>query len=242
MNSNYCYSKLLILFVALVRIESLFIGNNFNDFLSSLCSTRSRIFLLIEIDEPSLVRQHLTKSHCLHYLRNIYALSEQFAEEITLMEEIENNILIEINVNLNISSINLKVFSGVFSMNVNFVIVVKNELSISRDLENKIFNYFLDFRCYIIKYDQNLKYVNVFYVRPVVNGCHSFNGILHSSDPNVKAMMTSSDCNLNGTLLTIAANIVSETFTFTQLNICCHSVYHIQILYTKMENMRLIIQ
>ena len=111
---------------------------------------------------------------------------------------------------MNISS---QVFHTHYSMNFNFIFMVK--YGTVNGIENEIYDRFYGFRCHIVQYETDLNHVTVYYIRPVINGCQSYNGVLMSSDPNTKDMMTSTNCNLNGSVLRVAANIVSSTWLYS---------------------------
>ncbi|CAG2166371.1 unnamed protein product [Oppiella nova] len=80
-------------------------------------------------------------------------------------------------------------------------------LNVSVDDINFALKIFNDFRSIVIRYETDLNEVAVAYIRPVINGCHSYNGILYSTDSTVKDKITSNTCNLNGTQLRVVVNI-----------------------------------
>jgi len=134
-------------------------------------------------------------------------LNEEYSEDIRILDQKNVNLMIELNNDQDFDDLSQKVFNSYFSMNVNFILVLKSQTLI--DIELNLFNNFNGFRCYVIRYENDLNVVKVSYIRPIINGCHEYNGILYSIDPKVKDMLTSQTCNLNGTHLKVVTNIVS---------------------------------
>ncbi len=78
------------------------------------------------------------------------------------------------------------------------------------DIEKRIFETYSGFRCYVLRYERSPNSTKIAYIRPVINRCHLFDGILYSSEINFKNILTAkpSQCNLSGTLLRVVVNQV----------------------------------
>ena len=201
------FSLKLLLLLLIQQCQLIYIDDNFNLFLSRVCTSRINNVLFTKNHNNSLLRNYFQKNHCFFTCKDLSELNEEYSKEIRLKTEYELVIYIELNNVQELMSISYPVFENYYSMNVNFIII--NKIATIDDIL-KIKHRFHHFRCHVVQYDQDLNHVTVYYIRPVINGCHSYNGILMSSEPNIKDLITSTNCNLNGSVLRVAANIVSQ--------------------------------
>ena len=216
MNFNFKTKIFVSIFYLMTEtVDNIFIDTNFDKFLKEVCHTHSNVLLFSKGQHVSLMEQKFLDDHCHFHNQDLNSLNEDFTSDIIQLDENDVNLIVELNSESELHII-YKVIDSKFSMNVNFIIIIKS--GTLEDIELKIFHKFDGFRCHIVKYVNGLSDVNVSYVRPVINGCHSFNGILYSSEANLKEKMTSTACNLNGTYLRVAANIVSEVISKLNLN------------------------
>ena len=196
---------ILITLLLIKRFDTIFIDKNFHHFLSDICFA-SNNFLFTKPKTESVVKNYLSKNLCHFVINNFTQLNEEYSDFIRSFDGKDVNLMVELNSEQDLQSINRNVFDSRFPMNVNIIFVTKS--GTLKDIEHKIYHRFDDFRCYIVEYEKAMTEVKITYIRPVINGCHSYNGILHSNESNIKDLMTSTVCNLNGTHLKVAANIV----------------------------------
>ena len=198
----------LIIYILLNKcIESVFIDQNFYVFLNQICLTHQKNIIFTNFRNTSQIYKYFNENSCNHYIMSAKGLNEEYSEDIRILDQKNVNLMIELNNDQDFDDLSQKVFNSYFSMNVNFILVLKSQTLI--DIELNLFNNFNGFRCYVIRYENDLNVVKVSYIRPIINGCHEYNGILYSIDPKVKDMLTSQTCNLNGTHLKVVTNIVS---------------------------------
>ena len=208
LETNLFIKPLIPITLLLIRsVDTIFIDKNFHHFLSDICFASNK-FLFTKRNTESVVKNYWSKNCSLFIVHDLTQLKEEYSELITTSQQKDFNLMVELNSEHDLQTIDVNVIDSLCSMNVNIIFVTKS--GTLKDIEHKIYHRFDDFRCYIVEYDKDLAEVKVSYIRPVINGCHSYNGILYSTEPHIKDLMTSKVCNLNGTHLKVAANVVSH--------------------------------
>ncbi len=197
-----------------LTVKCVYIETNFYLHLNKICLNRETNIITTEFSDNSLIKLYFDKIKCNAFLFNINNLDQKFDDKLKLSQEKDLNLFIELNdeKELNLLINRMMIYS--FSVKTNIIIIL-NSKSIS-DIVIKIFKSFVSFRCYVIRHENNLNSTEIAYIRPIVNSCHSFNGILYSSEIKVKSMLTAkpSQCNLNGTVLRVVVNKVNNNYLF----------------------------
>jgi hypothetical protein len=190
----------------LINIECAYIDTNFYFYLNKTCLTGQKILILTQFNNDSLTKLHFNKLKCNAFHINQNKFDNEFKNILKLLKMKDSNLLLEFKDENELFSI-LRTLSEDLS-NVDVIIVLKNKSF--GDLEKKIFESLTEFRCHVLRYENNLNATQIAYIRPIINSCHSFDGILYSSDLNLKKMLTTkpSQCNLNGTVLRVVVNEV----------------------------------
>jgi hypothetical protein len=202
--------QLIYLNLMLITIECVYIDTNFYVYLNKTCLTDQKIVILTQFSNDSLIKLHFNKLNCNAFHINQNKFDNELKNIFKLLKIKDSNLLLEFKDENELFSILRTLSEDLLSMkiNVNTIIVLKNK-SFS-DLEKKIFESLTEFRCHVLRYENNLNATQIAYIRPIINSCHSFDGILYSSDLNLKKMLTTkpSHCNLNGTVLRVVVNEV----------------------------------
>jgi hypothetical protein len=202
--------QLIYLNLMLITIECVYIDANFYVYLNKTCLTDKKIVILTEFSNDFLIKLHFNKLKCNAFHINQNKFDNDLKNILKLLKIKDSNLLLEFKNENELFSILRTLSEDLLFMkiNVNVIIVLKNK-SFS-DLEKKIFESLTEFRCHVLRYENNLNATQIAYIRPIINSCHSFDGILYSSDLNLKKMLTTkpSQCNLNGTVLRVVVNEV----------------------------------
>lgn len=98
---------------------------------------------------------------------------------------------------------------------VNIFIIIKSDFI--HEFSKNIFQTYSELKSTVISV-KNPKIMA--YIRPVIKGCQSYDGILFSNEPGVSDVLTANPlkCNLNGSVLKVVVNevwlILTVTFEF----------------------------
>jgi hypothetical protein len=202
--SHKFISKITIYLNLMLKIvECVFIDTNFYLYLNKICLSRQKNIILTEFSYDSLIKSYISKTKCDTLFE--YTI---FTNKSQILRINDKNSLIEFNGEEDLILILEKIFTDFLSTNINVIIVLKNNSF--GDIEKRIFETYSGFRCYVLRYERSLNLTEIAYIRPLVDSCHLIDGVLYSSDANLKNMLTSNpmQCNLNGTLLRVVVNKV----------------------------------
>lgn len=194
--------RLITLFLMIKMSKTLFIGDNFNQILETVCSTHK--IMIVQFNNYSILPSFVFNNRC------AIDRTKEFSDFDKIIYKYRI-ILIELSNENQMNSLNDRIFDTFLSLKLNFVIIVKN--GAIDGIENRIFHRFDGFRWIVIRYETDLSAVNVSYVRPIVNGCHLYEGVLRSTDDGIQELIASSACNLNGSVVRVVANSVSSDST-----------------------------
>ncbi len=193
----------------LLTVKCVYIETNFYLHLNQICLNRETN-IITQFSDNSLIKLYFDKIKCNAFLFNINNLNQKLDDKLKLLQEKHFNLFIELNNEKELNLLIDKMMTYLLSIKSNIIIIL-NSKSMS-DVVIQIFKSFVSFRCYVIRHENNLNSTEIAYIRPIVNNCHSFNGILYSSEIEVKSMLTAkpSQCNLNGTVLRVVVNKVNN--------------------------------
>ena len=210
-------SKTIVVFIVIIgsdlipmgaAIHYLFIDTDLRKTLNDICATNQRNKLFTKSLDESLIGNYFKQNNCFN---EMFVLNKVFAEESNELKNVfkqkDFNLFLELNDENQLKLVNNKLFGQLFSMYVNIIVILFKCDSGLKSIAQNMFNRFNDLRSYVICYDKNdLKSVKTAYIRPVINGCHSVDKILYSTDIETNHSIRSKTCNLNGSLLTVSVN------------------------------------
>lgn len=185
----------------LTIVKSVYIETNFYLYLNQICTTSQTNIVLTKFNNNSIIELYFNQINCNYYHFNTSRFDDHLYER-------NFNLFIEFNNEEELILMIKNIYSDILSVKTNIMLLFKSKNI--KGITMKLFESFVELRCYLIRYENNLNLIEVSYIRPIINGCHLYNGILYSSDFNVKEMLTTkpSQCNLNGTVLRVATNEV----------------------------------
>jgi len=208
MSGKFIPKITIYLNLMLIIVECVYIDTNFYLYLNQICLSHQKNIILNEFSYDSLIKSHISKTKCDTLFE--YTI---FTNKSRILRINDKNSLIEFNGEEDLILILEKIFTDFLSTNINVIIVLKNNYFV--DIEKRIFKTYSGFRCYVLRYERSLNSTKIAYIRPVINSCHLFDGVLYSSEIIFKNMLTAkpSQCNLNGTLLRVVVNQVCLIIT-----------------------------
>ena len=131
-------------------------------------------------------------------------------KKLKFIDKRDLNFFIEYKNEKNLGKVLKFLYNSLNSKIINIFIVVVIISNTIEEFSSNIYKTFPDFRCYIINVRNSGQTSDIAYVRPVIRGCQSLDGILYSNQSQVKDVLTVDPfkCDLNGSVLTVVVNEV----------------------------------
>ena len=187
-----------------------FIEQNYLLFLKKVCQNNQVNLLLSDSLVNSSVYSSWRYQDCNYNLIDDRTFDMKRFKKLKIFGKRDLNFFIEYRNEENLEKLLKFLYNSLNSKIINiFIFVVINSHTIE-EFSSNIYKTFPDFRCNIINVRNSGQTSDIAYVRPIIRGCQSLDGILYSNQPQVKDVLTVDPlkCNLNGSVLTVVVNEV----------------------------------